>query len=265
MQWRRIFRSRGFWLAVIIQCFAYLYPHMDTNDFWYTPLEYFGSADLLYFFLMPRTYGLCIFLIPFVAVLPASTFIAEDIQSGYIRCLLQRTGKIRYLRTRILQAAAGAAMASLLGSFIYLGFIMLACPWNDNILTSWREVMSQGNYAPLIQSAYGFPAIAEGISRFCIEAMTWSFLGFAFACWFKNTGLALALTFMAHYGLTYIFETYPSLFNYSPSTIAVPDIATAVPLLSYYLMQFAYLGITFLIGLIAATCISQKLAAQNIY
>lgn len=262
MQWRRIFSSRGFYLAVLIQCFAYFYPHMDAGTFWLDPLSYFGSADLLYFFLMPRTYGLCIILLPFVAVLPSSTMIAEDVQSGYIRCLLQRTGKTRYYGTRMLQAVAGGAAASLAGSLLYLIFIMIVCPWNENIIVSWRKTMALGSYAALAQTAYGFPVIAEGISRFCLEAMTWSLIGFSFACLFKNTGIALSMTFMCHYGLVYLCDSYANLSALSPASIAVPYIATSSPLSSFYVMQLLYLGIAVGISLFVAVTTSRTIA-QN--
>ncbi len=262
MQWRRIFSSRGFYFAVLIQCFAYLYPHMDAGTFWDAPLSYFGSADLLYFFLMPRTNGLCIFLLPFVAVLPAATLLAEDVHSGYIRFLLQRVGKTKYLGMRMLQAAAGGAAASLAGSLLYLAFIMVVCPWNDHILVSWRKALALGSYAALAQTAYGLPVIAEGVSRFCLEAMTWSLVGFAFVCFFKNAGVALALTFMCHYSIIYLCESYASLAAFSPSFIAVPDIATSTPLSTYYWIQFLYLGLALGFSLAAAYWVSRRLVVN---
>ncbi|MBR5960455.1 MAG: hypothetical protein IKZ98_05625 [Clostridia bacterium] len=262
MQWRRIFCSRGFWFAIIIQIFAYLYGHMDTSDFWTAPLAFFAHADLLYFFLVSRICGLCIILLPFVAVLPASCMVAEDIQSGYIRSLLQRTGVFKYYRTRMLQAITGSAVASLSGSFLYFIFLMIASPWNDKIVISWREAMDMGSYASLANTLYGFPVVFETISRFCIEAMTWSLIGFSFSCWYKNTGLALALTFMCHYGITYILERFSNLYRFSPSFIAVPVLTTSSPLSFFYIMQFAYLGIALGIALIAAVNTSKTLTDQ---
>lgn len=262
MQWRRIFRSRGFYLSIAVQVFAYLYPHMDASTFWFDPLGYFGSADLLYFFLMPRNNGLCIILLSFVAVLPAATQIAEDVQSGYIRFLLERTGRRRYFCTRIVQAAAGGMIASLAGSLIYLGMIMLLCPWNDHILVSWRKTLSLGSYAPLLQLGEGF-VIAEGILRFALEAVTWALIGFSYACFFPLSGLPLALTFMTHYGVIYLMNSFPSLSNlYSPETIAAPYLATDVPLSIYTEIQLLYLTIALGTCILSARTAAKRLGHQ---
>lgn len=260
MQWQRIFRQRGFYFAVVIQIFAYLYPHMDTHVFWQDPLEYFGSADLLYFFLMPRTHGLCMILLPFIAVLPSAAFIAEDQESGYIRYVLQRSGRHRYFAQRTVQAIGGAACASIIGSLVYLGFIMIVCPWNDNIIESWRMTLARGSFARLSQHAYGFPLIADTILQFALEAMTWSLIGIAFASLTHSSGLTLALTFMLHYGITYTLETFPQTYSWSPVVIAAEPIGTQVPLLTITAMQVLYFGIAFVIALISMIMSAKRLA-----
>lgn len=259
MQWRRIFCSKGFFLAIIIQILSYLYPHMDTYVFWHDTISYFGSADLLYFFLMPRANGLCIILLPFVAVMPAATLVAEDVQSGYIRFLIERTGKGKYFLIRILQAAAGGAAASIVGSMIYLGFIFIACPLDENIILSWRHSLALGSYADLAKIAYGIPIIFESILRFCIEAMTWSLVGFSFACFFHNNGTVLALTFISHYGIVYLLESYAFTYPYSPSVLSVPDISTSVPLEIYFFMQILYLAVALSTAIIIAHSASRTI------
>lgn len=240
MQWKRIFKGKGLYLAIALQLFAYIYPHQIT-DFGQSLLDYFGGADFLYFFLNPtQVGGLITLLLPFVAVLPAALFVAEDVETGYIRLILERSGKKKYALSRMMEAMAGAVIASLAGSLIYIGFIAILSPMDKNILTSWRDVLAKSSYADLAAAWYGIPMVIDNVLRFAFAAATWSVFGMAFSAFSASRGLALVLTFTLQFSLGYIFESTTALLHWSPAKIQIPSVFDQIPLAYITLQQFIY-------------------------
>ena len=239
MQWKRVFKGKGLYIAVFLQVFAYFYPHQATR-FWEFLVDYFRSADFLYFYLMPREGGLITLLLPFVAALPAALFTAEDIETGYLRLVLQRSGKTRYALFRIFEALSGAIIASLAGSLIYVGFIAVMSPMDQNILTSWRNVLANSSFANLAAALHGIPMVIDSLLRFAFAAAAWALFGVTFSALSANRGLALVLTFSLHFSLAYTFETTTALFAWSPAVIQVPSISYRGSLLYVAFQQFVY-------------------------
>jgi hypothetical protein len=240
MQWKRIFKGKGIYLAIVLQVFAYFYPHQATH-FWEFLLDYFGSADFLYFFLKPTQLGgLITLLLPFVAVLPAALFVAEDLETGYIRLILERSGKTKYALSRMMEAISGAVIASMAGSLIYMGFIAILSPMDKNILTSWRDVLARSSYADLAAAWYGIPMVIDNVLRFAFAAAAWSLFAVAFSAFSASRGLALVLTFALHFSLAYIFESTTALLGWSPARIQVPSVYDHIPLAYVTFQQFVY-------------------------
>jgi len=242
MQWKRIWKSKGFYIACALQVFCYLYAHMDAGTFWHSPIEYFGSADILYFYLMPRSFGLCGFLLPMVAALPAAGQISEDCQSGFLRYVIHRVGRIHYIRIRMAQSFVAGFLASLAGSLIYLIAIMILCPWNDCILESWRYVLAQGAFRVLAEKAYGFPLIADGICRLAFAAGVWGLFAFGIMCLTERENAGAALTFLIYDALSAVLGSNEITGEWAPAEIAVPWIDYSGSLADPGIRQLIYLA-----------------------
>lgn len=243
MQWKRILKQKGFYLAAAIQFFALLYPHMDTVVFWNAFSRYFESGTLFYNFALSADLGLSTLLLPFIALLPAALFVGEDIQSGFTRLVLQRKGRVKYAFTRCLQAMGGAGLASFMGTALYLVLLLLICPLKTiGTGESWREGMMQGTYGFLVKPLGGFPYMLETGLRFAFAAMIWALVGVGINTLCKSKGLTLGLTFLIHFSLVYFLEsTYKlSQSSWSPAVVQNPPSHETTPLIVYYLKQALY-------------------------
>lgn len=87
---KRMLSGKGFLFAVMLQLLGCFFPFRNYAGIWEAPLEVFASADFLYFFLVQREEGLLVALLPLVAYLPAASFAAEDIASGFRDLALHR-------------------------------------------------------------------------------------------------------------------------------------------------------------------------------
>ncbi|NLC32928.1 MAG: hypothetical protein GX781_06485 [Clostridiales bacterium] len=248
MQTKRIFLSRGLYIAVTLQLFAYFYPHMDTSMFFYEPLKYFGSADFLYFYLMPRELGLVHVLLPLVAVLPSATFAAEDAHMGFLNYQLYRSGEKKYMRLQIQSALLGSVFASLAGSMLYVAFIALASPMSgDHVLESWRQIIKQSAYAPLLY-ANGWPIVLDSVFRFALAAAVWSMVGVGLTALTQNAGLGLVLTLAIAYQSNAVLQMNPALIYWSQRSLVAINIAYIDSLWANTIRQLIY----FLIGITTA-------------
>lgn len=204
---RRLIKRQGFWIAVLLVIISMLYPHMDTHVFWQTPLEYFASADFLYFMMMPLRFGLSQLLLPLIATLPAAVFLAEDKQYNLVSLMCYRYGKRRYCFHRMNMAGYDAAFAAVLGMMVYTLFVGVASPWHSNIISSWRN-LSDSSFNLWINEYEGLPFIAFNFFCLAMTAATWGIVGFCISCFTNNTGIVIGGTFLIHYlcswSLTYV-------------------------------------------------------------
>ncbi len=218
----RVWKNPGFWFAVFLGLFSMLYPHMDTFVFWEDPLGYFASGDFLYFMLMPLQYGLAKLLLPFIAVLPAATFLAEDQKRRHHLMMLHRTGMWGYMRRRMILSACAAMLAAALGFLAYAVFAGFACPWHENVVTSWRE-LSGCTFDAWVNQYEGLPFLAFSLFCLCVSAAVWSLFGFSIACFTNNAGLVIGGTFLLHYMASWCFSRIIHHSEWSPMVLQAPS------------------------------------------
>ena len=218
----RVWKNPGFWFAIVLGVLSMLYPHMDTHVFWEEPLSYFASGDFLYFMLMPLQYGLAKLLLPFIAVFPAATFLAEDQKRGHQLMMLHRAGMWGYMRRRIMLSAGGAVLAAALGFLVYAVFAGFACPWHENIVTSWRE-LSGYTFDAWVNQWEGLPFLVFSFLCLCVSAAVWSLFGFSIACFTNNTGLVIGGTFLLHYMASWCFGRILHHSEWSPMVLQAPS------------------------------------------
>lgn len=146
-QLKRIFRNRFFYLAVVLEIFSMLYPHMDTHYFWQTPLYYFSSADFLYFMLMPLRHGIGNLLLPFIAALPSAIFLAQNRRN--------KTDLLMNYVTLMLTAITWSLVAVSLACFtINLG-VVVGGTFLLHYLSSWllNQVLHISQWSPMVLQA----------------------------------------------------------------------------------------------------------------
>ena len=248
----RVWKNPGFWLSVILSIFSMLYPHMDTHVFWETPLAYFASADFLYFMLMPLRFGLGKLLLPFMAVFPAATFLAEDQKNRYHLMLYYRYGPWEYMRQRMKLAVGAAILATEAGVLIYTLFVAIVCPWHDNIIMSWRNL--QGYlFNNWINCYEGIPFI--GLQLVCLgfSSAIWGLVGFSISCLTKNNGITIGGTFLCHYTISWLCSHKSWLISWSPMVLQSPSIYYNETILSIILRLIIWLVMTILLSIYCAS------------
>ncbi len=218
----RVWKNPGFWFAVFLGVVSMLYPHMDTHFFWEEPLNYFASGDFLYFMLMPLQYGLAKLLLPFIAVFPAATFLAEDQKRRHHLMLLHRCGMAGYIRQRIMMSVGGAMVAAAMGFLMYAIFAGFVCPWHENIVSSWRD-LSGCTFDAWVNQYEGLPFLAFQLFCLCISAAIWSLFGFSIACFTTNAGLVIGGTFLLHYMASWCFSSIIHHYEWSPMVLQAPS------------------------------------------
>lgn len=219
---RRIWKNSGFWFSIGLGVFAMFYPHMDTRVFWETPFEYFASADFLYFMLMPLHFGLTKLLLPLIVTLPAAAFLAEDQRNRTHLLLVHRFGPWRYMRRRMAQAAGAAVFAALAGLLIYTLFAAIACPWHDNIVSSWRELDGYP-FDGWVNRFEGLPFLGFQFLCLGLSSAVWGLAGFSIACLTRNGGVVVGGTFLAHYLASWLCMHSLPLRPWNPIVLQAPD------------------------------------------
>lgn len=239
MQWKRIFKQKGFYLAAALQLFAYFFAFRN-QYFWEFLKDFFNLGSVFYFFANAIQEEGCVLFLPFIAVLPAASFIGEDIETGFIRLVLQRRGKSRYIFTSMMQAMGGAGLASLTGSLLYVLFLLIFSPLGGDH-HGYEAAFQKGSLAFLVNSRYSLPYIFETVLRFALTAAIWALVGLGISALCKSTGLTLALTFMVHFSLIYFMESFYTLFEWSPGMMQTLSYLPTAPLPVLYLRQTLYL------------------------
>lgn len=219
---RRVWKNPGFWFAVLLGVFSMLYPHMDTYLFKHSPLEYFASGDFLYFMMMPLRYGLAKLFLPMIAVFPSAIFLAEDQRQREHLLAYYRWGAWRYMRHRMGQAVFSAVLAAALGLLIYTAFAAVACPWHDNIVSSWRTLEGYP-FQNWINRYEGMPFLVLQLFCLCASAAMWALVGFSIACFTANSGIDIGGTFLAHYGVSWFLTRVLHASEWSPMVLQAPS------------------------------------------
>ena len=236
MQWKRIFLQKSFYFAIALQFLSFFYSHSNTGFLSFF-VPYFQMGNVFYHFEIGAVDGLAVLFLPFVALLPAALFVAEDFDTDFISLVLQRTDLKKYAFTRNLQAFTGGMVASALGTLLYLGMLLLLSPLGgDN--TGYWELRSIGIFRFFVLPCHGLPYMLETTFRFALTAGVWALVGTGIAAFTKKASLALTLTFILHHTLIIFMEAFDTLIFWSPALLQSPqDYPGAPSLLTVYLRQ----------------------------
>lgn len=183
---------------------------------------------------------------PILAVLPAATLFCEDYNSGYIKSILSRSEKSRYIRETLLCSSIAGGFAIFLPCFISGLFYLVNGKMNtlDNmsrwgISTSFDETV----YAQM-QYTWGglLLALMLMVLAFLFGAV-WSDVGLLVSVIFPNKYLALAAPFALYFSVHLIFYRLGTLLVLSPVNMLMPN-TSFIPFTLYPLLyEILLLGI----------------------
>lgn len=254
----RVWKSPGFWFSIGLGVFSMLYPHMDTHYFWQTPLAYFASGDFLYFMLMPLTYGLIKLLLPFIAVLPAAAFLAEDQQRRYHLMLYHRYGAWGYMRHRMRLTVGAAMLAAAMGYLLYAVFAAFACPWHDHIVASWRN-LSGFPFDHWVNTYEGIPFLLFCLFCLCSSSATWGLVGFAISCISNNSGIVIGGTFCVYYLISWVFSNVFGHWDWSPMVLQAPSIHYEGSIAMIIVRLLVWFAIALIVAIGCAGCFQRRM------
>lgn len=171
---------------------------------------------------------------PILAVLPASTLFCEDYNSGYIKSILNRVEKKRYVQETIICSTIAGGLAiffpSLIASIFYIINGKANTPENSGI--NYFTVFDETVYSKL-QFVWGgmMMVILLLILAFMFGAI-WSNVGLCISIFIPNRYIALASPFALYFITHLVFYRIGFLLVFSPVNMLMPA-ATFIPSMSY--------------------------------
>lgn len=182
---------------------------------------------------------------PILAVLPAAAVFCDDYNSGYIKSILGRVSKRRYIRETLLCSSIAGGLAVFLPCFLSGLFYL-----TNGKLDSWGYSTSfdETVYAGM-QYVWGglLLALMLMVLAFLFGAV-WSGVGLLVSVLFPNKYLALAAPFALYFSIHLIFYRIGFLLVLSPVNMLMPNTTfipfTLYPLL-YEVLLLGLVGILF--------------------
>ncbi|MCX4370617.1 MAG: hypothetical protein OSJ58_02175 [Dysosmobacter sp.] len=184
---------------------------------------------------------------PILAVLPAAAVFCDDYNSGYIKAILSRTTKHRYIKETLLCSSIAGGLAIFLPCFLS-GMFYLA----NGKLDTLENVNTWGYSTSFDETVYaGMQYIGGGlllalmlmVLAFMFGAI-WSNVGLLVSVLFPNKYLALAAPFALYFSIHLIFYRIGFLLVLSPVNMLMPN-TTFIPFAAYPLLyEVLLLGMT---------------------
>ena len=180
---------------------------------------------------------------PILAVLPAAAAFCDDYNSGYIKSILSRTSKGRYIREALLCSSIAGGLAVFLPCFLsglfYLANGKLNTPENGNgwgYSTSFDETV----YAGMQYVWSGLLLALMLMALAFLFGAVWSGVGLLVSALLPNKYLALAAPFALYFSMHLIFYRTEFLLVLSPVNMLMPN-TTFIPFPLYPLLYEALL------------------------
>lgn len=175
---------------------------------------------------------------PILAVLPAAALFCEDYNSGYIRSILNRVEKRRYIRETLLCSSIAGGLAVFLPCFLSgLFYLINGKPDTLENVNRWGYSTSfdETVYAQM-QYIWGglLLALMLLLLAFLFGAV-WSNVGLLVSVLFPNKYLALAAPFALYFSIHLIFYRLGFLLVLSPVNMLMPN-AAFIPFILYPLL-----------------------------
>lgn len=171
---------------------------------------------------------------PILAVLPATTLFCEDYNSGYIKSILNRVEKKRYMWETVICSSVAGGLAIFLPSLITSIFYIVNGKPNtpENAGINYFTVFDETVYSKL-QFVWGglLMVILLLVLAFMFGAV-WSNIGLCISTLIPNRYIALAAPFALYFIAHLIFYRIGFLLVFSPVNMLMPA-TTFIPSMSY--------------------------------
>lgn len=175
---------------------------------------------------------------PILAVLPASTLFCGDYNSGYIKAILVRADRKRYMRETVLCSTVAGGLGVFLPSLITsILFIVGGRPLLEANLTPGEMTLLDGTPFAEMQFIWngGLVVVILLILAFLFGAV-WSNVGLCISAFAPNRYVTLAAPFAIYFGLHLFCYRVGSLLMFSPVNMLMPfvDFLPNIPYLFIY-------------------------------
>jgi hypothetical protein len=142
-----------------------------------------------------------VFAAPIICALPFTSAFVDDIQSGFIKQFLPRSGINAYILGKVLACAIS-------GGLVLFAGILLSYVISSVVFIPMETASSDGILGPSFTLLLGRAAL------FLLSGMFWSLLGFTIASTTKSRYMAYASPFILYYILIIMHERYFASFYY---------------------------------------------------
>lgn len=174
---------------------------------------------------------------PILAVLPATTMFCEDYNSGYLKSILCRVDRKRYIQETIICSGIAGGLAVFLPAFLCdLIYIIAGKPNTvENMGINYSTVFDETVYRN-IQYLWGglFLVLFLLVLAFLFGAL-WSNVGLCISALIPNRYIALAAPFALYFSLHLILYRLGTAVVFSPANMLMP-VATFIPHAAYPLV-----------------------------
>lgn len=183
---------------------------------------------------------------PILAVLPAATIFCDDYNSGYIKPILSRTSRKRYLAENILCSSLAGGLAIFIPSLIScVFFMMIGEPYLAENIRDGFVTLFEGSVFEKIQFIGGgvLVVVILLVLAFIFGAV-WSNVGLCISIFYPNRYIALAAPFVLYFFLFLFCYRINVLLVLSPVNMLMPDLNTLPGLWYPFVYQAVWLIVT---------------------
>ncbi|MBB2481715.1 hypothetical protein H5P36_16150 [Bacillus sp. APMAM] len=195
----RIKKNPIFWLVIILGFILAvipvidLWPHGVTKDYY---VDYPMSAYISWMFFTGNTYHIYSLIFPLLATLAYSDAYAEDFNSGFIKNILTKVNKNKYLRVRfIVNFLVGGSVSTFPLIVNFLGE-MTAFPLIENNQYFGMPIVIEDSFWPQLFYSHPFLYVMLRMLIIFLFGGMLASLGLAFSTIIKNRYIVLIFPFL---------------------------------------------------------------------
>lgn len=167
---------------------------------------------------------------PILAVLPAATLFCDDYNSGYLKSILGRAERNRYIKETIICSSVSGGLAVFLPSLLACFFYMVNGEPNtiEGMKNGYSTVFDESVYSQLQYIGGGVVLVLLFLVLAFVFGAIWSNVGLCASLLIPNRYIAVAIPFAFYFTCHLVFYRIGSLLVFSPANMLMPA-ATFIP------------------------------------
>lgn len=195
--------------------------------------------DYVYIFYVPHASGVFDLFAPALAVLPAATLFCDEYNSGFLKSILMRTDKKKYIIERIIcNSISGGFALAIPILLIFVVSLVFGEPYLKSNIPENFSTFYEGTVFENIQFIWGglFVSVITIVLTF-IFGMVWANAGLCISAFVTNKYVSLAFPIILYYCASITLYRF-NLIMLSPMNTIMPN-ADKTPSLSFvFVYQF---------------------------